>query len=216
MIQRDNSHVYRKDGKILLSVTQHLQITGLVDFSHINPYTLAFAAQRGSFVHRAHYLYLLDDLDIDSLDESYKAYCEAFIKFYKEQDIEVWDSENILHSDKLMTAGSFDMVGKFNGIGSVVEFKTSTTMPKTTGLQLSGYKTLWNESKPDNIVVNRWGVHLLKTGKYKLYKYDDRKDESVFRNIADVNWWALSNGIIPTPAKANPQILNLCQQIIGG
>lgn len=218
MITRDDQHVYRdSQGKIYIGVTSHFQIAGLVDFSHVNPCDLAFAAQRGSFVHQAHYLYLLDDLDLDSLNESYKCYCEAFIKFYKEQNVEVWDSENIISSDKLRTAGSFDLVCSLNGTGSVVEFKTSATMPDTTCLQTAGYKILWNENKPRNIIVNRWGVHLLKTGKYKMYRYEDKSDEQAFINMVRFNWWALSKLKKPsTRAKSDEKIYSLCKSIIKG
>lgn len=217
MVTREDQHIYRNEqGKIYLSCTQHLTIAGLVDFSMVRAADLEYAGQRGGFVHRAHYLYLLDDLCVESLDESYKAYCEAFIKFYKEQSVEVWDSENILHSDKLMTAGSFDMIGKFNGVGSVFEFKTSATMPKTTGLQLAGYKTLWNENKPKNLVINRWGVHLLKTGKYKLQRYEDTREKDIFKNIVKTSWWSLSNKIIPLGAKNNPETYQLCKSIVKG
>lgn len=216
MITRDENHVYRdKDGKIFLSVTQHLCISGLVDFSMVKKEDLDFAALRGHHVHKAHYLYLLDDLDIDCLDESYKGYCEGFIKFYKENNIEGWDSESILSSDSLRTAGSFDLICKFGNQGSVVEFKTSTTMPKTIGLQTAGYKRLWNANHPQNIVIQRYGIQLLKTGKYRIHHCSDSNDNKIFKNIVHNNWWALNKGIIPVGAKSNENVYNLCKIITG-
>lgn len=217
MISLDNKHIYRNEkGEIYLSCTQHLVIAGLVDFSMVNKEDLEYAGLRGKHIHRAHYLYLLDDLDVESLDESYRGYCNAFIKFYKEQNIEVWDSENILHSDTLLTAGSFDLMCSLNGYGSVVEFKTSATMPKTVGLQTAGYKILWNQNKPKNKVLFRYGVHLKKTGKYTIHRCEDSNDNRIFENIVRTNWYALSKGIIPIGARSNDNVYNLCKSITGG
>lgn len=216
MITCDKNHIYRNDkGEIYLSVTQHLTISGLQDFSMCRKEDLDFAALRGKYVHKAHYMYLLDDLVVDNLDAAYKGYCEAFIKFYKEQNIEVWDSESVLYSKNLRTAGSFDLMCLFSGFGSVVEFKTSAIMPKTTGLQTAAYKLLWNEREPDDLINTRIGVQLLKTGKYRMRHYVSPKDENIFRNICHTNWWCLSNRIIPLGAKADPKTYELCKEIIG-
>lgn len=218
MLTRNKNHIYRDgNGKILISVTQHLNISGLQDFSMIRPEVLAHAATKGQHIHQAHYLYLLDDLCVDSLDPAYKGYCEAFIKFYKEQNIEVWDSENIISCKRLMTAGSFDLICSFNSVGSVIEFKTCATMPETTRLQTAGYKILWNGNKSNNLVINRYGVHLLKTGKYMIYRYEDRSDEQAFKNMVNFNWWVLSNfKNPPIGAKNSDSVYALCQSIIKG
>jgi hypothetical protein len=216
MITRDSNHIYRNEkGETYISVTQQLKIYGLIDFSMVRKEDLDYAAERGSHVHHAHYLYLLDDLVVDSLDESYKGYVKAIIKFYKEQNIEVWDSESIVYSDKLRTGGSFDLMCSFNGYGSVVEFKTPVVMPKTTGLQTAAYKMLWNESKPQNFVVHRYGVQLFNNGRYKIHKYENQQDKFVFANIAHTNWYALSNRIIPVGAKSDPDIYAICKEIVG-
>lgn len=220
MILRDDQHIYRNEkGKIYLSCTQHLTIAGLVDFSMVKETDLEHARTRGTFVHDAVRMYLNNDLNTDNPMEGYRGYVEAFIKFSKEHNLTVWDSEGFIKSDKLMTAGEFDLVGMINSDVSspayLFEIKTPTTMPLTAPLQVAAYVKLWNECKK-NKIFGGYGLHLKKNGTYRLYKYDLIKYGKWFESIVRCNWNALSEGIIPTPAKANPQILNLCKTIIGG
>lgn len=221
-IKRSKDHIYRNEkGEIFLSVTQHLQIAGLVDYSMVKPADLEFAALRGQYVHKAHYLYLLDDLEVGSLDKEYRGYCEAFVRFYKEQNIEVWDSENIVYSDDLRTAGTPDIIcASFKSgdyAGAVIEIKTPTILPKTIGLQTAGYKCLYNEMPSKEVaVVGRWALLLKNNGKYSLIKQVNKRDQGAFRNIVHANWYALSNGIIPIGAKTDPKTWELCKSIING
>lgn len=217
MISRDQDHIYRNEkDEIYLSCTQHLQIAGLVDFSMVRPEDLNHARDRGLHVHAATKLYLNNDLDLCDPMEGYRGYVEAFIKFCLEHNINAWDAESLLWSDRLKTAGEFDFVSDFKGLQSptLFEIKTTSVMPLTTPIQIAAYITLWNERKTQ-MIVRGCGIHLKNNGKYSLYEYNPAKYAPWFQSIVRCNWNALSEGIIPTPAKSDQKIFNLCQEIIG-
>ncbi len=219
MITLDDNHIYRNDkGEIYLSVTQQLQIAGLVDFSMVKPEDLDFAKLRGKYVHKAINMYLYDDLDVGGLDGSYRCYVEGFVKFKEENGLLSYQSEEIVFNDVLKTAGTFDFIGSINSDLSsrayMFEIKTPQTMPLTTPYQVAAYVKLWN-SMHDDKIYGGYGLHLLSTGNYRLYKYDLLKYGKKFINICHANWGALEDGIILMGAKSDPKTLELCKEIIG-
>jgi len=217
-VERDDSHIYMHEGNVYLSCTQHIQIAGLVDFSMINPVILAHAALRGQYVHDAVRLYLNDDLDIGTLDESYAGYVQGFVKFCKDHNLEVWDSESIIWSDRLRTAGTFDFVGKISSdhaYAYMFEIKTSSAMPLTIGLQLAGYVKLWNKCR-DNNIFGGYGLLLKKNGTYSLTKYDLLKYGDWFESIVRCNWNAIDSGMIPIGTKENSKLHDLCETLTNG
>lgn len=221
MITLDKNHIYRNEaGEVYLSVTQHLTIAGLVDYSMVKPEDLAYATERGKYVHEAIHLYLYDDLDIDSLDEAYKGYVEAAIKFFQQTGVEVLSAEEIVYNDLLRTAGQYDFIcpmeSKLNS--QLFEIKTTSTIPVTAKLQTAAYRQFFNNGCPDGTIpiIDRHCLHLKPTGNYKVITYPrNRSDEIAFNNICRANWWALSNKIIPIGAKADPKVYELCEEIIG-
>jgi hypothetical protein len=214
MITRDNNHIYRDDGgEPYISVTQHLQIAGLVDYSMCRTEDLIYAAERGKYVHEAINMYLYDDLDVEGLDESYRGYVQAAIKFL--ESITVLSSEEIVCDPDLRTAGQYDLIGRCDLMKTLVEFKTCSTLPSTTSLQLSGYKHLdYVYGNRDEPIMRRMAVLLKNNGSYTVHEFKD-KNEPWFVRIARNNWAALNAGIIPLGAKASDETYNLCREIIG-
>lgn len=219
MITRDRSHVYRNDeGEIYISTTQHLFIAGLVDFSMVRQEDLDYAALRGTYVHDALKLHMWSDLDIESLDESYKGYVQAGILFLKENMIDVWGTEEIVFDDGIRTAGEYDLIGSVDGKDwTVYEFKTPATLPATTGLQLEGYKFLLKgaDAPIRYLELKKKAVLLRPNGTYRIHEYKDNL-LSWFRAIVKSNWSALNAGIIPIGAKSNQKVYALCEKIIKG
>lgn len=220
MITCDSDHIYRNpEGEIYLSVTQNLIIAGLVDFSMCRPEDLEFAALRGQHVHQAVHLYWLDDLEVGSLDKAYKGYIEGFIKFIKENGIEVWSSEEIVYGELLRSAGQYDFItaNKHNHNPCFYEIKTSSTVSAITRLQVAGYQLFYNADPEHELakIYRRACLHLRPNGTYKLIQYKDHNDEHIFRGICRANWWSLNNRIIPVGARSNEKVYNLCKEIIG-
>lgn len=218
MISRDAHHIYRNEkGEIYISMTQHLQIAGYVDFSMVTPQVLEAAGERGQNVHSAVKLYLDDDLSpIDN--EPYAGYVRGFERFCKETGFEAWLSEGMVWSDNLRTAGTFDIVGTMASTGMnnfpfMIEIKTPSVLPLTAALQVSGYCHLWNSQCLPK-VLRGYVLHLKNNGTYKMTQ---TSGELIpwFERMARNNWNALNTGIIPVGAKADPKVHRLCQEIIG-
>jgi hypothetical protein len=212
MIILDDNHIYRNEKReVYISVTQHLTIAGLQDFSMVRKEDLDHAAERGKHVHDACKLYAYDDLDVDSLDPAYKGYVEGYILFCNEHDFVIHQSEEIVYSDRLRTAGTFDIKGTLDGKPMSADIKTSAIVSPTTGLQLAGYQLLDNKG-----FSHRYCIHLLPNGKYKPIPYTDPRDKQIFQSICHVNWHALATlRTIPVGAKSDPKVYELCREIVG-
>jgi hypothetical protein len=218
-INRDENHIYRDDnGKIYLSVTQHLQIAGLIDFSMVTPQALDIASERGTYVHDAVNLWLDDDLDMDSIDNSYLRYVNGAISFLENSDFESWESNLMVWSERLRTAGETDLLGEMRKSPAILDWKTGVKSP-TTPLQLSAYSFLYNESNPNNKKhFKLLEINLTSDGKYRIADHTNnyRQYIGIFQSICKMNWWALSNGVVPVGAKNDPNIYELCKTIING
>jgi len=220
-LTRSEDHIYRNErGDIYISVTQHLQMAGLIDYSQIHPQVLETAAERGNHVHAACNLYLQDDLDMESIDESYAGYVDAFIKFCKECDLMVWESEEYVYSNELKTAGAFDFTGSLgfdkHQTGNLIEIKTTAVYADTTtAIQVAGYVHLGNKAR-ERKLFKGWGLHLRKNGTYRLQEVDIKKYDPWFQSMAYINWCAIADGLIPIGGKMSPSTHILCNQIIQG
>jgi len=74
----------------------------------------------------------------------------------------------------------------------LIEIKTSTSIPATTGLQLAGYQNAYEEMLKVKI-KRRLCVQLL-DGTYRMQEYKDRSDFRVFTSCLNViNWKKINN-----------------------
>lgn len=213
MVTRDNNHIYRnKAGKIYISVTQQLVISGWSDFSMIDPDTLEYAGERGKFVHDALNLSFLDDLNLESIKGvPYEPYVLAGIKFIKENNIKIWDYNILVWNDNLRTAGEMDFIGTMGKNPRMVIFDWKTGVKtKTTPIQLAGYGHM-NKKSSNPLLME---VDLKKTGSYSIDSYHYAAEKEAFKSICRGNWHALSRGIIPVGAKNNDNVYQLCKTII--
>jgi hypothetical protein len=85
-------HTYTLAGERLPSVTQVLQASGIVDFSHVPQPILLAARDRGSAVHQAVHYYNEDDINLDAFRDEfpeYWPYLAAWIAFREQSGFEV-------------------------------------------------------------------------------------------------------------------------------
>jgi hypothetical protein len=71
-----------------------------------------------------------------------------------EQIGEVWAVEAMMYSNYLKLAGTTDLIGLFNSIASIIDFKTSRKEKKLEWIdsyfmQAAGYAVMWKEMCPD-------------------------------------------------------------------
>jgi hypothetical protein len=112
-------HRYSVGGTVWPSVTQILQHSGLIDFSHVPRATLDAARERGDAVHRAAHYFNEGDLDVADFEASfptYWPYLSSWISFRR-------DSGFVL-------ATSFEELGSLSHVKRFAVQLTKAGVPK--------------------------------------------------------------------------------------
>ena len=102
-------HIYTYHGKVVPSITQILKHEGFIDDRWYDEWS----RDKGSAVHLACHLDVMDDLDEGSLDDTTMNYIISFRKFMKETGFYVAKSEVPMVSLKYNFAGTADLIGEF-------------------------------------------------------------------------------------------------------
>ena len=182
------THTYTLDGKVIPSVTQILSIAN--DFSFVNKDVLDRACKFGTAVHKTTELYDADELNEESLDLALAPYLEGWKKFLSDTKFQVTYSETQVYS-KQGYAGTFDRIGLLANKITLLDIKTSTTVARSTGLQLAAYKNAWKEMH--DIQIDQLISVQLTLNNYKIQIYDDPTDFLTFRNFLAVYQWSHKN-----------------------
>ena len=191
------SHIYTDTdtGRVIPNVTSIIEALGLSDFSKVNQDVMRRAQEFGKAVHTACHLYDIGDLDMGSLDPALKPYLNAWIKFKKETEFVILESEQIVYSKKHDYAGTPDKIAMVYNLKTLIDIKSSTTMQKITKLQTAGYLIAANETKKFNEKVKkRMGVQLKDNGDYDIKPYNDKIDIPTFlAALTMTNWKKINN-----------------------
>lgn len=179
------THTYTADGKVVPSVTEIL-IPLHRGYAKINPTVLDYAATRGRAVHEA--LEMLDLTGDLEWTPEIVPYIQAYLEWcsvYRPTWIGV---EQIVYCEDLGYAGTLDRLGYLNdGKLAVVDLKTSQpTREAYISVCLQTLAYAYAATKDHN-EVNRYGLFLMKDGKYRLL---------------DCKEWEAKNGIDPETAFA--------------
>ena len=166
-------HEYRVDGKLVPSVTQLVAPLGQ-DYDEPDDMTesvLDAATERGTTMHE----YLAWRLNGGTREEFelpdiYEPYADAVELFLYEHDICPFAIETpVCGAWRGVTyAGTPDLVGEFDGILSILDYKFVSQIAKSkVGAQLHGYRVLCEQNGvyPGDL----YAVQFLNTGDYRLY-----------------------------------------------
>ncbi len=184
-------HKYWLDGIEAVSVTQLLKITGIApDLG--NFYTVE-AQKRGTAVHKATELIDKRVQDIeDYLDSPYLPYIQGWVQFVDDCNFEPLAVEKMVGNFAWLIAGTFDRVGKVNGVETMVDIKTGAKQ-RHHGVQLAAYNVLDGNCK----TRPRMTVQLFQKPKhgrnYELVPYTDPEDYDAFTGAAALEWWKRRN-----------------------
>lgn len=178
------THTYRKDGVIVPSVTQILSVADL--YVHIDKALLARASKFGTAVHKATELHDKGTLNLLSLSVALAPYLDGWKKFKKDTDFKILESESVVYS-KMGYAGTLDRIGTMGGKLTLLDIKTTTTIPKTIALQLGAYRHAWQEMHGKTIeqVISVQ----LKPCNYFIRDYDDPTAILTFRSFIEIYKW---------------------------
>ena len=161
-------------------VTSIIKSVFPMDLTHIPDSVLQPAIDFGNAVHKMVELYIKGTLNMGTLDDTLNPYLEQFKKWLKDSKIQILGSEKQLTSEKYKFKGSPDIWGKIKGRLSIVDIKTTMTIAKTIGLQLSGYEILVKEHLGTNIVNCDRYVLRLSPDKYEFLPFKRKSDMSAF------------------------------------
>lgn len=177
------THQYRVDGEKVLSVTQVLNVCGLID----DTWYTEEGGQRGQAIHLATQLYDEDDLDWESVSPEISGYLDAYRKFRQEVSFEPDLIEHPLYSPTYRYAGTPDRTGIMNGENVIFEIKSGQTA-KWHRLQTAGYALLLGNG------YKRYGLYLTNKGTYNLDHHRNHQDYNVFLSALTVANWNRGNG----------------------
>jgi len=180
LVYLDEPHEYYKDGQRVPSVTQVL--SGLVDYSKVDPVKLQEAATRGKHVHKMIEFWAAGVLDVDSLPAWMRPAYDNWMRFVSDSGFELISSEKRVYHNTLKYAGTFDLRGtirRFKDVHGIIDIKRSFLAGPVIGLQLAGYAMAEN-LLPGPKVKWRAALRLSEKGPYRFQFFEDESDESVF------------------------------------
>lgn len=189
------THTYRYSGKVVRSVTQHLQ--ALHSFAGVPADVLAAACERGTYVHKMCELYDLDALDEEANAQveggRYVGYLTAWKRFLEAYAPNWAGIENQEYSALYEYAGTMDRHGAFERIAPgewVVDIKTSLQPHRVWGLQTAAYRQLLAEKDPGHALARRATVQLAASGAFKFIPWNDPSDWPTFQALLTLNNWS--------------------------
>ena len=193
------AHVYRVDGIAVPSVTALLEAAGISpDYSRVNATVLQHARRRGLHVDLCADLDDADDLDWSSVDPECVGYVNAWRCFKADTGYQPLASQVIVYHPEWQYAGTTDSVGELDGVVTVVERKATARMAASYALQTAGYAADGLYTAPPGGgrlepvtwgQPQRLGVHLQRSGKYDLVRYDDPADLSAWLGVVALARW---------------------------
>ena len=195
-------HEYSYGGTQVPSVTQLLQLYGLIDYSKVPKMRLEYKRTLGMAVHYAIELYNHDNLDEDSLDVRIKPHFLAYKKFVEVHRYEPRHTEIRLYSKLWKFAGTMDSQGPLcvNGkeYESIIDWKCTFQHYPSQNIQTAAYEILFNENYPEIKSKKRYNLILKETGNYDLIEAKDPADRNIFLACSTLYHWKKKHNLEET------------------
>ena len=185
----EKEHKYSYGGKQLPSVTTVIKEVLNIEY----PDYAIYHATRGTYVHKAIELYLKNNLDFGSIDETIKPYLDSFITFQNKANIEPVLLEERFADKNISFAGTVDIVGKVKGKTYLFDIKTGQKQDSYNA-QMAGYNKLLNDND-----INIDGIYILdlKPAGCRAIKVENiEKYWGLFEGMLRVYWYKLNKTII--------------------
>ena len=182
-------HEYRFKGVVVPSVTQLLK--PLEDWSFLDEEAKAFYAGRGTAVHQATALDDQNDLDEASVDPQIAGYVNSWRHIRLDKTIQILSCEEFVYHPLLRVAGTLDRRLMINDTHCILDIKAGVKLA-THGIQVYGYKKLWNHERPFREQVRDcYTAYLMKDGSpAKLVKWPDPMHEQMFVALLTMKTWS--------------------------
>lgn len=190
LVFKADTHEYFFDGVWIPGYSEIAQKMGISDFSMVPENILQRAQNFGTAFHLTVKLLDGDTLDESSVSPELFSLIDAYNKFKQEYfvNIKLEYIEKPVCSFIYRYGCTPDRICYVNGDLSIVEFKTSSTMPKSCALQTAAQE-IAAEGFYGIHIKKRYGVHFSLDGKYKVYQYKDKADKQAwFAFLSAYNW----------------------------
>jgi hypothetical protein len=190
----EGTHRYWLDGRPVPSVTQVLA-PSRADLLAIPSDILERKRALGVAVHRATELIDLgEELDPDSLDETWLPYIAAWRKFRAEVDFQITHVERKVWHRQMRYAGTLDRFGILEKRWpTVIDVKCSAQLHPSYGPQLAAYaRGHAHIEEPDRemeVRYRRFVVQLKPDGTYRMPEYTNPLDWAGFAGLLAFNQW---------------------------
>jgi hypothetical protein len=186
----EETHTYRVNGEVWISVTTVLRRAGYIDFSDVPDYVMRAAQARGKRVHLAAHYLTEGTLDWDSVAIEERGYVEAAARFLADARVDVVGQERRLAHPRYHYAGTADVIGFWDGHPAVLDYKTGDPASVAADLQLAAYAEAlravppveWFDVGPTS-PIKRLSIRLSKDGRFDPDPYDrpeNVRDFSIF------------------------------------
>jgi len=169
-------HEYRIKGIWVPSITQCLSAAGFDYWKDVNPRLLERNRKFGKNFHRARELYDNGTLDFKTLDKAFWPYLDQWARVKKDYGIRVLKSEEIVYSQKYMSAGTMDIKVIYKGDLAVIDTKLVFEVYPSTNLQLAGYQAFYNEMHPNKKIKKRLIINLTGEGRPEVRECTNQMD----------------------------------------
>ena len=172
------THTYTLDGKELPSVTHIIRYLAVDKANNADPNMAMIARERGSAVHEATVMYDYSGEIPDDFPAEYAPYLEAYVQFCRDYHPKWELIEHPMADAESGFAGTLDRFGVIDDEYAILDIKTSykVDMPSLSA-QLAAYNQLLcvdigaeEYIKKRVKRINRYGLQLMRNGKYRLYK----------------------------------------------
>lgn len=190
------THTYRFNGQVVPGVTGILK--PVTDYESVPADILLAASEFGTAVHMACELDDKGELDESALDPALAPYLAGWRQFSADYQVRWQLIEKPVYHPLLRYAGTPDRIGLVNGIGTVVDIKSTAQLYPSVGPQLAAYQAA-NASDPKTpATMQRMAVRLKDDGTYEAKAYTDPIDWPVFCSLLTVRNWCARYLINPT------------------
>ena len=200
--ERDVSQ-YTVQGQRVVSVTEALQIAGVINLSGIPVDFLDEAAKRGKAAHRGTMRLDLGQIELEADEiKSVRGYCDAWLKFKAAVGFECLMIETAVVSTPYRFAGTLDRFGYCIGhaVPYLIDLKCTASIAPWVGLQLAGYKrALIDMGWPLAAAAKRIAVRLLPDGRFVQHTFTSHSDEADFLACVRIATWRLNHKEVCLP-----------------
>jgi len=180
----NGKHEYKLNGRKIPSVTTVISTVLNIDYSFLDPWYRDF----GTAVHKAIELDVMDGLDEHSVMPEALICLLAFREFVEKVNLRSIVPETRLYNEKLMVAGTMDIIADLQGEKYIIDLKTAgNKSTKKSGwhkIQTAGYSLLLDKDQKNP--PKRGALYLFREGGYEFIPHPDVRDTHMFDSMVKV------------------------------